>query len=534
MAPKKWTTDKQEAVLQSLLAEYRTHIPSKNYMQFWPKINKKFFTQWPIHKDFFPDVEDEDELTVEQKKYAKPLQQRKFQIMCWYRWQTNPTCLACSGRSRGVLSLKQTLAGGMYTKGPRALKEVEVYSPMYYADHVKQSADEAIAKGNITSRGSKLRVCRDITAEKYEVESSAVKDKVKRKHKKLWGKEVDNETKLRAIHELPTILDHIFQHLSHMMGGWKFSVLMGGRDPESEGNIYYLRECAAGGQFSDSYVEYGEVLKVYASFVENTIKYEENLAAVEQDNTSEFDHDEEDQSDDDSSSQVGGVQDSVGGDIDVAETVGDRVIREREPDSWESLYQVPNWIPDSNDFNASQTNHDSVDYDSLRRDDYDAALVLLETSLLDLGTTGLSMETGNMELPILPPAPSHACSAALLTPASQPAPVIPVSHPPTPPTPSPLVSHPPTPSYADPAAPLTPASQPAPVIPASHPPTPPTPSPLASQPPMPYLAALPTPDQPVRHTGRARPSVPFNRRELDNGIGGNLKRVSKRKGEDAV
>jgi hypothetical protein len=79
MAPKKWTSDEQEAVLQSMLAEYRTHMPSKNYTQFWPKINKKFFAQWPVHKDFFPDVEDEDDLTVEQKKvYAKPLQQRKF------------------------------------------------------------------------------------------------------------------------------------------------------------------------------------------------------------------------------------------------------------------------------------------------------------------------------------------------------------------------------------------------------------------------------------------------------------------------
>ncbi|KAG1753102.1 hypothetical protein EDD22DRAFT_957524 [Suillus occidentalis] len=133
-----------------------------------------------------------------------------------------------------------------------------------------------------------------------------------------------------------------------------------------------------------------------------------------------------------------------------------------------------------------------------------------------------------------PPTPSHAYPAAPLIPASQPAPSIPVSHPPTCPTPSPVVSHHPTPSYADPAAPLTSASQAAPVIPASHPHTPPTPSPRASQPPTPYPAAPPTPDQPIRRTGRARPSVPFNRRELDNGIGGNLNRVSKRKGEDVI
>lgn len=135
------------------------------------------------------------------------------QIMCWYRWQTNPTRLVHSGGSRGVLSIEEVLAGGKKTKGPRALKEVEVYSQMYYADNVKQSADEAIAKGNVTSRGSKLLVCREITAEKYEAESSTVKDKVRKKHKLLRKKfrkarkiakakireEVDDETKMRYV-----------------------------------------------------------------------------------------------------------------------------------------------------------------------------------------------------------------------------------------------------------------------------------------------------------------------------------------------
>jgi hypothetical protein len=118
-----------------------------------------------------------------------------------------------SGGSRGVLSIEEVLAGGKKTKGPRALKEVEVYSQMYYADNVKQSADEAIAKGNVTSRGSKLLVCREITAEKYEAESSTVKDKVRKKHKLLRKKfrkarkiakakireEVDDETKMRYV-----------------------------------------------------------------------------------------------------------------------------------------------------------------------------------------------------------------------------------------------------------------------------------------------------------------------------------------------
>lgn len=78
MAPPRWATIEQEAVLMSMLAEYRTYMPSKNYTQFWPKINRKFFTQWPVHKAYYPDVDDEDELTDEQKEvYKTPLQARK-------------------------------------------------------------------------------------------------------------------------------------------------------------------------------------------------------------------------------------------------------------------------------------------------------------------------------------------------------------------------------------------------------------------------------------------------------------------------
>lgn len=108
--------------------------------------------------------------------------------MRWYRWQTNPTRLARAGGLRGVLSIGETLSGGACTKAPRAPKELEVYSQLYYTDHVKESADEAIANEGITSRGSKLRVRREITAEKYEAESAAVKDKVQKRYRKLSKK----------------------------------------------------------------------------------------------------------------------------------------------------------------------------------------------------------------------------------------------------------------------------------------------------------------------------------------------------------
>ncbi|KAG1884742.1 hypothetical protein F4604DRAFT_1676834 [Suillus subluteus] len=62
----------------------------------------------------------------------------------------------CSSGSRGVLRLDTTLAGGDELQGTHAPQEVEMYSQMYYEDHVKVDADAAIAAEVVTSCGDKL------------------------------------------------------------------------------------------------------------------------------------------------------------------------------------------------------------------------------------------------------------------------------------------------------------------------------------------------------------------------------------------
>jgi hypothetical protein len=37
----------------------------------------------------------------------------------------------------------------------------------------------------------------------------------------------------RAIRELGPMLDRVLQYLGHITGGWKFTVLMGGHDPNT-------------------------------------------------------------------------------------------------------------------------------------------------------------------------------------------------------------------------------------------------------------------------------------------------------------
>ncbi|KAG1728756.1 uncharacterized protein EDB91DRAFT_1085996 [Suillus paluster] len=418
MAPPTWAMDEQDVILMSMLAEYCTYMPTKNYMEFWPKINKNFFAQCPVHKIYYPDVDDKDKLTEEQKEvYKTPLKKRKEQIVCWYRWKTNPARLACSGGSRGVLAMEKTLAGGTSMCAP---KEVEVYSQMYYADHIKQSADNAIAEGGITSCGSKLRMRRETTAEKYEAESITVKEKLKKKFKKARKvaqakvrEEVDDDTKIKAIHDLPVVLDRIFRHLSHMTGGWKFSILMGGRNPEVGGNIrffdYHLGECATGGQFADLYVMYSEVLKAFVSFVDSTIKHEDSLPATNRDHDREREIkcDDNDSDDEGSDSEVDEVH---SGESTAAAKVPGGNIGPGSSREWGALYQLTpnecNASPSQTQFNLlaqdlSSHTHDLDFLASTEPFDYEAAISsFLETSV------GASMDSeggADLHLPFLPP-----------------------------------------------------------------------------------------------------------------------------------
>ncbi|KAG1866779.1 hypothetical protein F4604DRAFT_1682839 [Suillus subluteus] len=331
---------------------------------------------------------------------------------------------------------------GASMKGPHALKEVKLYSQMYYANHIKQSADNAIADSGITSHGSKLHMHQEITAEKYEAESIDVKEKVKKEHQKLQKKfkkarkateareEVDNDTKIKAIHELLVMLDHIFRHLSYMTGGWKFSVLMGGRDPEAGGNMrffdYHLGECTAGGQFADSYVMYSEVLK--ALRVSWTAP-SDSLPATN------CNHDRDVECNDDNSAGEG--SDTEADEDCTGESTAAGI------EEWNMLYQLtPNKCNASQDeYNASHTELNlvssmdgfsqaskpldyDINYNGLQPADYEAVMLsLLEMPSMDSEGTSSHLQT-QCSMGLTPPAP----------PALQPGPSAPATPRPTSPS----------------------------------------------------------------------------------------------------
>ncbi|KAG2341248.1 hypothetical protein BDR05DRAFT_949843 [Suillus weaverae] len=460
MAPHKWTTPEQEALLLSTMPEYQKYMPSKNYLEFWPKINHKFFAQWLVHKHVFPEVTNEEDLNNEQNEdVKKAMKQQKQQIVCWYHWQTNHTHLACVGGSRGVLSIGETLSRGACTKALHAPKELEVYSQLYYTDCVKGSADEVIANGGITSHGSKLRVRCEITAEKYEAESAAVKEKVQKRYQKLSKKfkQVQRATKSKESQDV---------------------------DEDTKVN-YHLGEGADGGQFTDSYVKYSNVLKGFASFVESTIKYEESLPVICSGHDSEVEENVDESSEDSSDgSDLEGDENHSGDQEHEKQAIFDLEA------ALDELTPIPN-----NEFNASHMlqlnlpkafktllfDYNAIDYNSLQPADYEAALSSFLEVSLHKSDFGMAASDSNLpplppvgwEVPVLPysftvpqsiePA-GPALAAAFQPPAFQMTrPPTPTDLPPTPPTvpTPPAMTGPPTP----------PASQTSP--PASGPPTPP-------------------------------------------------------------
>ncbi|KAG1733451.1 hypothetical protein EDB19DRAFT_1830966 [Suillus lakei] len=407
-------------------------------------------------------------------------------------------------------------------------------------------------------------------AEEEEGKVAAAKAKKQAKVRE----EVDDDTKIKAIHDLPVVLDRIFQQLSHMTGRWKFSVLMGGCNPEVGGNIrffdYHLGECAAGGQFADVYVMYSDILKAFASFVDSTIKHEDSLPATNRDHDTEreIDNDLDDEGSDSEADEVRSGESTAAAEVPKG-NIGPGSSRE-----WGALYQL---TPNKSNASPSQTQFNLLD----QLFNYEAAMYsFLETSLgasMDSEGAaiysfpetflGASMDLeGSADLPFLPPVGREVLIPPFVWPmpptplAFQPNPAL---HGPQPPvsieapghtlSPAPppptfqqasATPRPPTPSTSAP-----PASQSAPVAesrapsasescapPASAPPVsapsapaPPAPAPPASAPPSPEPLPV-SASQPIahhieeeppgtRHTGRAHQSVPFNRCELDNVIG---------------
>ncbi|KAJ8589751.1 hypothetical protein M405DRAFT_841672 [Rhizopogon salebrosus TDB-379] len=472
----------------------------------------------------------------------------------------NVTHLArTGGPGKDVLSAKVALSGGAELKGTRALKIIEVYSQMYYDERVKHAADKVIAEENITSHGLKLKKHCEVTMEKYEAESGEVKARVMKEYKKAMKKSqkagkqaksglrerVDDSTKIKAIRELPGTIDQVFRHLSYMTGGWKFTILMAGRDPYKSGEMrvfnYHLGQSEVGTEFSDCYVGFNDVLANFASFAEGAIIHEESLSSddnVDIDYASSANEGTDDGSDeeivngglseqsftvDDGCTQVPFNSEHVlytlpSDDGTFANPMGDLAFdidysRLNPNDFVASLAAMNELEADANKEHASQTPYDLSSLDTFGP--FPPSFSPLVVPVLDDTTMAQAASVVVLPEPVLSVSPVCAVATASSTPlatqsqgthlmASQ---VTPVPGTKRMPSNAPSVTT---------TGPLTPLA-----------------SPMIPQIPMPTPIQV---EQPIAwRTCRAHPSIPFNRRELDNVIGSpNRPQNKKRRVDDAT
>ncbi|KIK45930.1 hypothetical protein CY34DRAFT_10100 [Suillus luteus UH-Slu-Lm8-n1] len=91
---------------------------------------------------------------------------------------------------------------------------------------------------------------------------------------------IDDATKIKAICELGPMLDWILKYLAYATGGWKFTILMGGKDP-STGEVsvfnYHVGELESGAQFDQTYANFDVVQAAFLTFVKDALAFESTL-----------------------------------------------------------------------------------------------------------------------------------------------------------------------------------------------------------------------------------------------------------------
>ncbi|KAG1797298.1 hypothetical protein EV424DRAFT_1352801 [Suillus variegatus] len=293
--PRKWTSKEQEEFLTSMLGEFRMRAAEKKYEEFWKKVNKLFFEKWPERRACFGDLPADHVLTPDQvKDLASAVESREEQLATWYRWRKNPARLGRMSGVKGALKFDAVLAGGVELKGTRAPQKMDIYSYKYYGEKVKDTADAEIRAQNVTDCGPKLNKHREVTRRLYSEECEDVKNKVERRYQKAKAKYAkarlcqksgkmprnDDATKIKAIHELGPMLDRILKYLAHATGGWKFTILMGGKDP-STGEVsvfnYHIGELESGAQFDQTYANFDAVQGAFLAFVKDALAFESTL-----------------------------------------------------------------------------------------------------------------------------------------------------------------------------------------------------------------------------------------------------------------
>ncbi|KAG0703199.1 hypothetical protein DFH29DRAFT_874603 [Suillus ampliporus] len=134
------------------------------------------------------------------------------------------------------------------SRGIRNLKDIEVYLKAHYKEKIQPLVEEDVQENQLDSK-QRISVVRKYTNRCFAAESEEVKAEIHEETtrinaaRRLGNIVSDKRTKEEiycAIQELPIVLGQICEDLAALMGGWHYTLVMGGPDPMCEGDIMAL------------------------------------------------------------------------------------------------------------------------------------------------------------------------------------------------------------------------------------------------------------------------------------------------------
>ncbi|KAG2045487.1 hypothetical protein BDR06DRAFT_978176, partial [Suillus hirtellus] len=300
MAPPRWTMAVELLWLQNKVPTYLQMQKEKKILQFFELLYPKWFSSFPEHLRVWPrepsqnspdkdteidesgldlandkvnteldhensvsDGEKLSQLDAEQTEVLNAAIKHRPGLQKLQEWFQNSTKGKTTPGGTSTSKILSMLLG-QHARGTQDLDEVEVYLQIHYESKVKPLVSDDIKENNLVLPGQKLYAIQQHMSECFANESEDVKDEVQDETAdqccqkvgiSCGGSRSDKRGNLplmpfgSAIQELPIVLGQIFEELSTLMGGWHYSLIMGGPDPLCEGDIMTLSKSLEGLSF---------------------------------------------------------------------------------------------------------------------------------------------------------------------------------------------------------------------------------------------------------------------------------------------
>ncbi|KAG1739222.1 hypothetical protein EDD22DRAFT_959397 [Suillus occidentalis] len=246
MPAARWTTDEQVEWLQERLPQYMTeHQKGKDYSHFWPMLIADWFKQFPEEAATFPSI-PADTLSAGQNAAVDEAKTKHKT----FRWHAN------ASKKNRSLKKETTVFDDALQPRRRAKSEAEIYSDMYYDEHIKPLVKAKEEAGNVTS-GKRITLGRKFSKELLEDEDEDVKAQIHelyRQQQKTHEKSAKNnildddkegdcmldaEGIMRGIDDLPLVCRR-FAQLIKKKTGFITAFMFAGPDPRIDWDMTLL------------------------------------------------------------------------------------------------------------------------------------------------------------------------------------------------------------------------------------------------------------------------------------------------------